>query len=461
MIEIFETIDLIVDSKDRNFDKEAFAKELGMNCDSVGWMRLDIRKDIDKLKQISGLAKTRDLKLRGTYRKKSVDASAKWYRFSPKNDFAMSDYSYVQRLGNYSYYKIKAYKAPKRCNIMGGFVSQTFVDSYKELKLTGLDFIWVPDNGKYQAVSFYNPIFLKRAERCIYPGQMSYLEKEIYDIGTLAPIVDKYDFSVVNAYYKQADFPEGRLCEVEKYMDNMNVVLPFAVEYDSMPDTDFAYCVLNGYIPIFLIRDEALQKMINAGVVTKDDFEPVLCTDSKEQNLLVQKCDEYKNINVMLENKEYFEKLRNELASKERPEFVPSEKEVLALLKKYKKRYGEYLNRAIPKSLSEKVEKSPYSPLLPYYKVADGGRLAEDTYEYYHYETAVQKNDIFHKELSNSKKQEEHINLLNDAVLFGRSGDDNYLLLYMEQVYEVSCYDYELVKHWDYVYLFFYENVMG
>ncbi len=87
MIEIFEAIDLIVDSKDRNFDKEAFAKELGMNCDSVGWMRLDIRKDIDKLKQISGLAKIRDLKLRGTYRKKAVDASAKWYRFSPKNEY--------------------------------------------------------------------------------------------------------------------------------------------------------------------------------------------------------------------------------------------------------------------------------------------------------------------------------------------------------------------------------------
>ena len=458
MTEIFEALDLIVDSKDKDFDREAFTKELGVNCDSVGWMNLDLGKDIDKLQQISELAKNKGLKLRGTYTKKIADAFAKWYRFSPKNKFAMSDYSYAQKFGDYNYYKIKAYKAPKGCNIMGEFVSQTFVDGYKELKLTGLDFIWVPDSGKYQAASFYSPIFLKKAKRCIYPGQMSYLKKETYDTVTFEPIAEKYDFSAVIKYYKQADFSKGRLCEVEKYMDNLDVVLPLAVEYDSMPDTDFAYCNLQGYIPISLIRDEALQKMINAGIVAKDDFEPAICTDSKEQNLLVHKCDECKNMNIMLQSKEHFEKLRLESCAKERPEFVPSEKEVLALLKNYKKKYPDYLNKAISKALSEEIEHSSYCPLLPYYKVGSSGRLAEYTYEYYHYETAIQKNDNFHKELAENSK---HNNLLDEAVLFGRSSDDNYLLLYRDEVYEISCYDYKIVKHWNHVYMFFYENVTG
>ena len=458
MIEIFETIDLIVDSQDRDFDRKAFSKELNVRCDSVGWMCFDIGKDVEKLKQISELTKKKGLKLRGTYKKKAVDSFSKWYRFSPKNDFAMSDYSYTQRFGDYSYCKIKAYKAPKGCNIIGNFVSQAFVDKYKELKLTGLDFIWVPDNGKYQAITFYSPIFLKKAKRCIYPGQMNYLEKETYDYPTFAPIADKYDSVALNKYYKQADFPEGRLCEIVEYMDNLNVVLPLAVEYDSMPDTDFAYCFLQGYIPIFLIRDEALQKMISVGVVSKEDFEPVMCTDSKEQNLLIQECDECKNINIMLENKEHFEKQRLELVSKKRPEFVPSEKEVLTLLKKYKKNHPDYLNRTISRALSEEVEHSLYQPLLPYYKVGCSGRLAEYTYEYYYYETAIQKNDIFHKELAENSK---HDSLLDESVLFGKGGDGNYLLLHGDQVYEVSCYDYRIVKHWDYVYLFFYENVAG
>ena len=186
--------------------------------------------------------------------------------------------------------------------------------------------------------------------------------------------------------------------------------------------------------------------------MSKEDFEPVICTDSKEQNLLIQECDDHKKMRIMLENKEHFEKLRLELASKERPEFVPSEKEVLALLKKYKKNHADYINRAISKVLAEEVENSLYHPLLPYYKVGCGGRLAEDTYEYFYYETAVRRNDIWHK---------EHSDLFQDAVLFGRSGDDNYLMLHGDQVYEVSCYDYEIVKRWEHVYLFFYENVAG
>ena len=457
MIEFFETLELIVDSEGRSFDRGAFAKDLGVGCDSVGWMRLDLKKDMDKLKQISELAKNKGLRLRGVYEKKAVDSLAKWHRFSPKNEFAMSDIS-TQKFGDYYYHKIKAHKAPKGCNIMGEYVSQTFVDKYKELNLTGLDFIWIPDNGKYQAASFYKPIFLERAEKCIYPGQMCYLRKETYDLLTFAPTAEKYDFAKVNEYYRQADFPQGRLCKIEKYMDNLNVVLPLAVEYDSMPDTDFAYCILQGYIPIFLVRDEALQKMINAGAVTRDDFEPVICTDSKEQNLLIQKCDECKDMAIMLQNKEHFEKLRLASAAKERPEFVPSEKEVLALLKKYKKKYPDYLDKPIPKALAEEVEHSLYRPLLPYYKIGCSGRLAEYTYEYYYYETAVQKNDNFHRELAENNK---HSNLLDKAVVFGISDDGNYLLLHGDQVYEVSCYDYTIARHWDSIYLFFYEKVAG
>lgn len=466
---ISENLKLIADGSDREsdkFDRVAFAKKCCIKSDYVGWMSLDIKKDADKLKfrQISSLAKNSGLKLRGTYTKKAAEPDAEWYRFSPQNDFAISDFSYSQEHGEYWYSKIKAYKAPKGCNIMGMYVSQAFVDCYRELNLTGLDFIWVPDNGKYQAVSFYNPIFMERAKRCIFPGVMSYLKKETYDTVTKKPLIDNYDFSAVNKYYKQADFPTGNLCEIEKYMDNLDVVLPLAVEYASMPDTDFAYCYLNGFIPIYLIRDTALQKMLNAGVVTKNDFEPVMCINPKEQELLVRECDEYEDMSIRLENKEYFEKMRLQLMAKERPEFIPSEKEVLALLKKYKKKYPEYMNRAISKGLAEEVGRSSsYFPLLPYYKVACGGRLAEDTYEYFNYETAKEKNDIWHRELTENAglRTPEYDKKLDEAVLFGRSGDDNYLVLDKERVYEVSCYDYSIIKRWNQVYLFFYENVTG
>ena len=73
MTEIFEVMDLIVDSKYKDFDREAFVKELGDNCDNVSWMCLNLGKDIDNLQRISELAKNKGLKLRGTYTKKAVD----------------------------------------------------------------------------------------------------------------------------------------------------------------------------------------------------------------------------------------------------------------------------------------------------------------------------------------------------------------------------------------------------
>lgn len=461
MINIVETLELIIDTKDKTFDRRAFAKKTGIKCDSVGWMCIDIRKDMEQLKQIRELANKMDLKLRGTYEKKINDTNAKWYRFSPRYHFAMSDYSYVQERGDYYYYKIKAYKAPKGCNMIDSYVSQRFVDSYHELKLTGLDFIWEPDSGKYQADSFYKPIFLNKAERFIYPGQMNHLNKKTYDFNTMNLVSEQYDFSALREYYAQVDFPEGKLCEIEKYMDNLDVVLPLALEYDSMPDTDFAYCFLKGYVVINLIRENALQKMINAGVVNKNDFEPVVCINPKEQALLVQKGDEYEDFHIMIDNKSHFEELRVKLAAKNRPEFVPSEKEVLALLKKNKKNYSEFFNRPIKKGLLEEAQNSLFSALVPYYKVACGGRLAEDTYEYFCYETAKQKNDIWHKEFDENKKQLESNKLLEESVVFGATCNDNYLLLHGQQVYEVSCHTYEIVKQWNDVYLFFYENVMG
>ena len=51
MMGFFETIRLIVDSKDRTFDRVTLARELGVGCDSVGWMRLDVGKGMDILLQ--------------------------------------------------------------------------------------------------------------------------------------------------------------------------------------------------------------------------------------------------------------------------------------------------------------------------------------------------------------------------------------------------------------------------
>lgn len=454
MMKIVEQLYLIPDSKYSTFDKSGFAKELKVKSDDVGWMRLDIGKEMDKLKQISELAKSKGLKLRGRYEKKVQVSSARWYRFSPRNRFAVSDYSYSQKHGEYWFQKIKAYKAPKGCNVIDGLVSQTFVDKCRELRLTGLDFIWIPDNGKYRAVSFYKPIFIEKAKKCIYPGIIENMGKKTYIPVTLEPIPDKFDLSTVRPYYKQADFPEGRLCEIEPFMDDLDVILPLALEYDSMPDTDFAYCFLRGFIPISLIRDSALEKLIQADVVTRDDFEPVMSIDAEEQDLLIQECDTCDNMKIMLENKAHFEKMRLELQTKERPEFVPSEKEVLALLRSYKKKYPEYLNRAISKVLSEEVSRSLYSPLLPYYKVACGGRLAEDTYEYFHYETAIQKNAVWHQGFAADERSDR-------AVLFGSTGDGDLLILYGEQVFEISCHGYEVLNSWDHIYLFFYEKVEG
>ena len=44
-----ETLELIADCHKEGFDKEDFAKELGVPSDSIGWMRLDILRPMVSL----------------------------------------------------------------------------------------------------------------------------------------------------------------------------------------------------------------------------------------------------------------------------------------------------------------------------------------------------------------------------------------------------------------------------
>ena len=452
---IKETISLIADSADKSFDRTAFAKEAGIKSDSVGWMNIDIRKDYAKLTDISRRAGQEGVKLTGVYKKKAYTEDAVWYRLAPQKHFSMSDYSYAQKIDDYYYYQIKAYKAPRGCTMIDNYVSQKFVDVYTQYNFTGLDYIWAPDNGKYRADTFYKPICLNKAENFIYPGRLDILKKITYDRNTMQNIEPVEDYNNLCLRYKAVDCTDGNLCRIEPYIDNLEVVPAMALDYDTMPQTHFAYCYINGYAVIPLIRKEALDKMVAACAADINDFEPVPPVDM-QQKMLIQAGEEYKEFQTELNLKEHFEELRIKLMEKERPEFIPTEKEVAALFRKNKKAYPEYYGKAVSKNAAQQIEQSRYAAMLTFYKIAGYARLAEDTYEYYPYEEAVRLNDKWHNEHTGSEYR-----IFDNAVLIGRSAEDNELLLDGESVLEVSCHTGEIIRKWEKAYLFIYENVSG
>ena len=450
-----EKISFIADCADTGFDRNEFAREAGIKSDSAGWMNIDIRKDDAKLTEISRRARREGIKLTGVYEKKVYTDSAAWYRFAPKTHFSMSDYSYAQKYGDYYYDQIKAYKAPKSCTMIDGYVSQKFVDVYQQYNFTGLDYIWAPDNGKYRADTFYKPIGRNAAENFIYPGRLDILKKITYDRNTMQDIGQVGDYDKMRLFYQAVDGMDGNLCRIEPYMDNLEVVPALALDYDTMPQTEFAYCYVYGYEVIFLIRKEALNKMTAAGAAEARDFEPVPPVDV-QQKMLMQQGEAYGEFQTALHCMEHFENLRRKLIKKERPEFIPNEKEVVSLFRKNKRIDPEYYGRPVKKGLVQQIERSRYAAMLPFYKIAGYARLAEDAYEYYPYEEAAARNAVW---------QNEHMDgaygISHDAVLIGKSAEDNDLLLDGECVLEVSCYHGEIIRKWEKAYLFIYENIRG
>jgi hypothetical protein len=117
--------------------------------------------------------------------------------------------------------------------------------------------------------------------------------------------------------------------------------------------------------------------------------------------------------------KEY-EKLKSSC----RPSRKVSEKEALKLLRGAKRERKEDFKKALPKADAEKVMKSAYSALLPYYLVSNGAYIS-DEYEVLPFDESAVENLLFYEEISKEELMDEK----PSGVIFAKAADGDRILL--------------------------------
>ena len=166
---IMEKISLIIDSKrklDLNEEEKEilqnkkFLKSLGLKSDSVGWTEINLESSIAKeqMEKINNYVQSNDKRIRIGYEWRKPFTESKWYIIEPaflnqeirffKTDKASGD-SYCAG--------ICSYKVPRAENIIEwdfmkatvALVSKQFMECSKKYGLTGADFVWAYDGGRY------------------------------------------------------------------------------------------------------------------------------------------------------------------------------------------------------------------------------------------------------------------------------------------------------------------------
>lgn len=439
-------------------DSLNFAKELGVKCDSVGWIHFELNKDKELLLKIREKADLENVYLRGCYVKTFSEVDAEWYIIRPQIKLALDDYKFC-KYDNVTVQTIKAFKVPRDCNVFEILLdwpafSQQFVDAYEKLQLTGIEFCWIPDKGKYAAKSFYYPIVSNMAPRVA--GETEAFRKKTYERYSLKDM--PYDKAELRVLYEQADSFGGNLLFLEDILDEIQYAdIPLMVDYKEMPDCDFLY--LSDWVhKSLLIRGTAADKLIEEGVLDYKDLVPVLSFDEKIHNSLISQGVEKED--SVFKIKELLHKEQIKISQKERPQFIPTEKLTLQALKNNKKYRAEKYYSPLKKATLQGLMGTNYESMIPYYTISDGGRLS-DIVIYYSYEQAlIETQKFINSFLQGDSAVNNNLDLQNCIVIATEIKHEDVILLEKNnRVLQFSFEDYCVVKCWNQLYEFFYDNI--
>jgi hypothetical protein len=195
------------------------------------------------------------------------------------------------------YLSVRADRLKPGVHVAGGFlavyVSERFKAVVEANRLTGIEFVWIRDIGKYQAMQWYFPV----CSKCLGRGlDASFIDAtRLSDKGyqTLDPRGRHGQTSAEPKQYKRAAYPADpavrqllrllRSMELLKSPEEFEAVPRFLRKY--LPDTDFAYTIrdLADYYEDVLHRHRGLAMNRKArdvlkasGLMSDEELRPVL-----------------------------------------------------------------------------------------------------------------------------------------------------------------------------------------
>lgn len=450
-MQIKESILTIAQSEKNTFDHAAsvkFIHSFGLKCDCVGWTKivLDNEEKWELVKRMGEEAKKQKMRLRCCYEREIRDVESEWYFIKPSFYLNNSHYDYDEVS---TYYAIKGYKIPKNINLLtvgsSIVISEKFLNICKEEKFTGVDFAWINDTGRYKAPPFFyafSNVFLSNPTTA----------------GQLLDRNNKFTRRQNIPCCKQIDEMGGNLTLINEIFYSLEFTeVPIMLDRNNMPDTDFACVSGDGLSDMLLVGKAAADKLIEKGMIKEKELLPAVYYDKTKHNLLITHF-----LPEQFLTQYYIDKLEEEykkFLKKKKPEYVPTEKATLTLLRKAKRENSDRFPKALKKSIVEELSETRLMVMAPYYAISNGGELSDEV-EIYGYEEIGQATEEFLKELCEEETFLESMPHFKNPIVIGGTANGDTILLSNEG--HVIRYDHEdpyLSQEWKTVFEFFYDNL--
>ena len=419
-MKIIETLDWILDNDDKSIADDdkyrlniEFVHSLGLNCDCVGWSKLDLQnpRANEILSAIDSFCKKNGWKARGIYTRTYADYTSDWYEIVPavfKDNTLYDSYECESERGEtVEIYNLRAYhelRPSPKWWYESIFVPERFRDACVRHGITDVDFCWARDKGKYQAEQYFH-LYCNKQIPTIAEGRNITIEDrdKIDALGGYLP-------KIADIFYK-LQLIDLQECYIESNIPNCNIALAYC------PKT-FTYCGRNK----FLIHKDFAQKLLQEKAISQSDLTPAVVVKELPSGYTLSHTvmPDRPIASCMQKSIAEYEKLK----STERPLRLISEKDAVKLLRLAKKERKEDFKKALPKAKFDGIAETSYAPVLPYYMIANGGYIS-DEYELLSYDIATEENMLFTEELLT----EELLEIKPDGIVIAKCPDGDKVLL--------------------------------
>ncbi len=434
-MEFKEELHWILDKKVKKpgviWDEEAarenidFVHSLGLKCDSVGWCQLDLSnpRTGEIFDAIAEFCQKNGFRARGWYHLYYIDPQAQWFELVTR-DFQDNTMAGKEEFADGGCIQvIRAFRetgsGPKSDWGRRSYVPERFRDACQQVP--EVDFCWVKDVGKYAAEQYF----------AIYPRQTVPhigVDWKMRRNSSGETRLCGWDYQAQEAPIAEA---MGRwLPRVAQLFYDRTIRLQDCYLSQDMPENGMAWAhYADGREPFYrrsqiLLHRDLARELLQKRAILPKDLRPAYVTDTLPAG--------YTRIDATAPARPPAEFLAShweqyeELKRNPRPVRQVQEKEVLTLLRRGRKDRPEDFCKPLPKVKAEALGDTPYAPLIPVYRITNGGVLSQECeYQLLPYEMALTENGEFFQNLAREELLEEK----PDAVVIAQCPDGDKVLL--------------------------------
>ena len=403
-----------IHNQDEQFRENiAFVHSLGKKCDCVGWsnLRWDDPQADAILEKIVAFCKENGWTARGLYTREYTDFDTDWFEIDGADfkDNTFGEYISVpsQDGGTVKICSMKAYRelsvAPKSWG-RSLYVPERFYKTYRESGMTGLDFCWAKDTGKYAAQQYFEIFGTERIPQVAVAWDLK--NQDLRKLGTdggwlprLGEVFARWTQLNLPYCYRKEDMPAG------------------GIAYAYIPRT-FSCC---GLYQVLIHKDVA-QRLLQEKAIPAGALKPVPVLDVIPSGYTMRSTSDCPR-----PTREYMEQSLLDcevLKKKKRPIWQVSEKDALKILRKAKADRKEDFGKKLSKVKAEALFETKHAPILPYYLIANGGYLS-DEYKLLSVDESVAET----KEFYNLLEKEELLEAKPDGFVICTCANGDWVLL--------------------------------